>query len=604
MSSLLTQTYKNIEIILVDDASSDDSWSICERYANENNNVFAFRKDTNSGAPLRSRERGIVEAHGEWITFMDCDDYVKPEYIEHLVEATQKGKYDIAVTGYSRLYPDGRIEDFLWGNYRQNTKERLNSFFKHYFIDRNFWTDPSDTVGQNLVRASLAKKTDLSKYPDMVWGEDSLMALAFQSNSKNGINFVDHHDFLWRQVEGSGSHGGFSMRAKKVDFYKACFDIFNKNKMLPLVSVIVPIFKVENHLRDCLNSIVSQTYPNIEIILVDDKTPDSSGDIADEYATKDSRIKVIHKQENEGLNSARATGFMSSSGEYVLFVDSDDLLDESCVEISLATLLREGSDFVRFSMKVFENKNIIDQNEQFNQKLTILDNKKSLYMTQFNPGKHLEDLSMISMTVWGAIYTKKLVDKVDWKETNFRVYEDNIWTLRLLENASKGVFLGYIGYYYRNDDTQTDMLSKRLVGNSINGRPIGYMEFWKYLWSEYRRYNKKYKIGAEDVIDQVVDRLYLMRAGQLTEAHLWNVEGNAKYLPEASDLFWRKIKSLENEVNITNEYIKKVEHEKSQIIRELNISLEELKTHLSVKRSLKLSLGNVKRYILRIIKRI
>lgn len=99
----------------------------------------------------------------------------------------------------------------------------------------------------------------------------------------------------------------------------------------PLVSVIVPVYNTEKYLDRCLNSIVGQTYDNIEIILVDDGSPDSCPQRCDEWAKKDNRIKVIHKQ-NEGLTCARKDGLSVAEGEYALFVDSDDYIDLSIVE--------------------------------------------------------------------------------------------------------------------------------------------------------------------------------------------------------------------------------------------------------------------------------
>ena len=96
-------------------------------------------------------------------------------------------------------------------------------------------------------------------------------------------------------------------------------------KETDLISVIVPIYKVENYLKKCLDSIVNQTYKNLEIILIDDGSPDNCGKICDEYAKKDERIKVIHK-ENEGVSIARNAGLKIASGDYIAFVDVDESL--------------------------------------------------------------------------------------------------------------------------------------------------------------------------------------------------------------------------------------------------------------------------------------
>ena len=99
----------------------------------------------------------------------------------------------------------------------------------------------------------------------------------------------------------------------------------------PLISVIVPVYNVENYLRACVDSIIAQTYDNLEIILVDDGSPDNCPAICDEYAEKDSRIKVIHK-ENGGVSSARNYGIDASKGLYITFIDSDDTVAENWIE--------------------------------------------------------------------------------------------------------------------------------------------------------------------------------------------------------------------------------------------------------------------------------
>lgn len=100
---------------------------------------------------------------------------------------------------------------------------------------------------------------------------------------------------------------------------------------MELISVIVPVYKVERYIDECIESIRNQTYGDLEIILIDDGSPDSCPSICDNYARNDDRIKVIHKK-NGGLSSARNVGIKVSSGQYITFVDSDDVLDFSMIE--------------------------------------------------------------------------------------------------------------------------------------------------------------------------------------------------------------------------------------------------------------------------------
>ena len=113
-----------------------------------------------------------------------------------------------------------------------------------------------------------------------------------------------------------------------------------------IVSIIVPVYKVEKYIKRCLDSLINQTYKEIEIILIDDGSPDESGKICDTYAERDSRIKVIHKI-NEGVSIARNVGISKATGKYLMFVDSDDWLENNAVEVLYQKISSENLDMVR-----------------------------------------------------------------------------------------------------------------------------------------------------------------------------------------------------------------------------------------------------------------
>ena len=122
-----------------------------------------------------------------------------------------------------------------------------------------------------------------------------------------------------------------------------------------LISVIVPIYKVEKYLGKCIESIIRQSYSNLEIILVDDGSPDRCGAICDEYARKDSRIKVIH-QDNMGLSVARNTGLNIATGEYITFVDSDDWIALNFIKLLLKSMLKSNAQIAVTSLlNVYED---------------------------------------------------------------------------------------------------------------------------------------------------------------------------------------------------------------------------------------------------------
>ena len=129
----------------------------------------------------------------------------------------------------------------------------------------------------------------------------------------------------------------------------------NQKSKQDLISVVVPVYKVADLLPKCVESILVQSYHNLEIILVDDGSPDNCGDICEQYAKKDHRIKVVHKK-NGGLSSARNAGIDVHTGKYILFVDSDDYIDSKMIEILYQNLQATGADisicdYVPFSDK-------------------------------------------------------------------------------------------------------------------------------------------------------------------------------------------------------------------------------------------------------------
>ena len=116
---------------------------------------------------------------------------------------------------------------------------------------------------------------------------------------------------------------------------------------MPIVSVIIPVYNVESYIHRCVDSVLNQSFTDLEIILVDDGSPDNCPAICDEYAVKDCRVQVIH-QENNGLSAARNAGLDRASGKYIYFVDSDDYIDKTLLA-TIVPYMRKGYDLVAFS---------------------------------------------------------------------------------------------------------------------------------------------------------------------------------------------------------------------------------------------------------------
>jgi Glycosyltransferases involved in cell wall biogenesis len=168
--------------------------------------------------------------------------------------------------------------------------------------------------------------------------------------------------------------------------------------MKPLISIIVPVYKVEQYLNRCVDSIINQTYKNLEIILVDDGSPDNCGKICDEYATKDSRIKVIHK-ENGGLSSARNAGLDIASGGYIGFVDSDDWIESNMYYVLINLAIENDSDIVQCGYwSVSEKGDKIRKFTYKNNKFTSNEDVKHAYFISYQ----------LDVVAWNKLYRRDI----------------------------------------------------------------------------------------------------------------------------------------------------------------------------------------------------
>ena len=186
---------------------------------------------------------------------------------------------------------------------------------------------------------------------------------------------------------------------------------------MPQVSVIVPVYKVEPYLRKCVDSILAQTFRDFELILVDDGSPDSCGEICDEYAFADSRVHVIH-QMNQGLSAARNAAldwmFANSSSSYVTFIDSDDWISEKCLDVMMQGV-RCGYRIVCVEMNIISDGIEVDNDEE-----------QHLSFRKASPEEYWVHLGKCSTTTWG-----KLFERDFYKNIRFpvgKIHEDEFTT--------------------------------------------------------------------------------------------------------------------------------------------------------------------------------
>lgn len=203
----------------------------------------------------------------------------------------------------------------------------------------------------------------------------------------------------------------------------------------PKISVIIPVYKVEKYLDRCLQSVTKQTYDNLEIILVDDGSPDNCPQICDEWAKKDNRIIVIHK-ENAGVSSARNLGLDKATGEYVTFVDSDDTIDESMYE-KMMKLMKDNVDLVFCRFKFISLNGEIENVKEIN--ITELEkDKNNVESFYYRPTKYYKNQNTMG-SIWRVIFRNKLLKTNNLNfNTGIKIQEDKEFVLRVL-NCCNGV---------------------------------------------------------------------------------------------------------------------------------------------------------------------
>lgn len=236
------------------------------------------------------------------------------------------------------------------------------------------------------------------------------------------------------------------------------------------ISIIVPVYKVENYLSKCINSLIQQTYDNIEIILVDDGSPDKCGIICDEYAQLDKRIVVIHKK-NGGLSSARNAGLDIARGDFIMFVDSDDWVELNFCEDALNLAISNNVECVAFGYFEYREGKLFDYKTQ---NPRIMPAEEAI--------RHLIKIDeVIYNLAWNKIYSRRLFEKIRFPEG--RLFEDQGVTYKVIDLAQELYVSNHqLYHYYRRDDSIT---GSKNIPRFINDKFDLWVERLPYFKNKY-----------------------------------------------------------------------------------------------------------------------
>ena len=499
LDSVMSQTFKDFEVLMVNDGSTDNSATICQAYAECDSRFRYFEKE--NGGLSDARNYGLDRAQGSYITFLDADDFLFENYLEKLYQASRLSDSDILIGGYCRF--DG--SDFYFYNDHFKS-ESLISFTSAQAIQVLDSMLDVPFLTFSIACGKLFKRDLFNelRFPYGKYAEDQFLIWKLYMKADK-IHVFNNASYVYR-MNPSGLSSVFSL--KHLDYIDALeeriratkdlegidiqhsFNMYDyvlqrmlgqleehqfledadkvreklelaKRKDYPflleqkndLISIIVPIYNVEKYLRMCLDSIENQTYSNLEVLLIDDGSTDDSGKICQEYVARDSRFLYI-KKENGGASDARNFGIDRASGEHLSFVDSDDWLAPTYVEDLYQVAKRTHADTVVAHYTIYNE-------EDRHYHVHIWDD----YYERTYTGKELvlelpslELNGYIFITSWGILFNRRLFKHIRFPKG--KVIEDSWTNYKLFFKSERITYIHKEIYFHRE--------GIRSVGSSVN----------------------------------------------------------------------------------------------------------------------------------------
>lgn len=238
--------------------------------------------------------------------------------------------------------------------------------------------------------------------------------------------------------------------------------------MNPLVSIIVPVYNSEKHLKSCVDSLLRQTYPNLEILLLDDESKDSSLAMCEAYAAEDDRIRVFHHQ-NQGPAETRNRGIKEAKGDYIVFCDNDDIMEPDAVETMVNVAAEQNAQLVIGAYTRFakEGEPDLSQHRITPYSMAILDGPKDLALLYTEART-----SLAAVSIWAKLYDARIIREHDVRFPAGVFYEEDCqFNLQYYRHVTRGVALRKFVYHYRQIPSS---LSKTLRRDQLDDLLTGY----------------------------------------------------------------------------------------------------------------------------------
>ncbi len=290
------------------------------------------------------------------------------------------------------------------------------------------------------------------------------------------------------------------------------------------VSIIVPVFNVNLYLSECLDSICSQTFRNIEIILIDDGSTDGSEKICDDYAKKDSRITVIHK-ENGGLAEARNLGISQAKCEYICMIDADDVVAPTYIQVLYRTAIQTGAVIVMCNYCLFKENEVVPKNKKPQNQETIVITEKEMEDENFSAENTVK-----LVIPFNKIYKKSIFDRI--KYPSGRIHEDAFVYHHILHDVGEILWIPDVLYFYRKraDSITNSCFTIKAFDDSM-GAVLDRIDFYK-------------EVGNQRLIDIAIDGYLYFLFRNVETMKKEGIKNYKKLIEPYIKIFRKKIRLL------------------------------------------------------------
>ena len=481
LDSILDQTYEHFECLLINDGSTDSSQQIAEEYLMDSR--FKLINQSNKGLS-EARNTGIshIREESTFVAFVDSDDYIYPDFLETLIEHIEDD-VDI-IEGMIEYFHDEIKVDNISHNFEKQiltTKDdklgelalnelRVSVFpklFRKSLLTEDFF--PKGWIFEDLavVPELVSGSKKWIKLPKVIYGyrirPNSITTNEFSEEKLDVFKIFEKYDLFFKDESDRTKLLVEKLKYLHLNYHDMEFVPENtqykqlykqeKQKLLSkiadyeskaLISIIVPIYNVEKYLRQCLDSVLNQTYQNFECLLINDGSPDNSAGICKEYVDKDARFHYFEK-ENGGLASARNFGIKYSKGKYITFIDSDDWVESDYLEVLHSKIKEYNTDFVISSYKKFD----MDE-DCFYLHIWDQDYYERIWTSQelLSQLPNLENYDGSYTVSWGKLFKRSLFDEILFNEQR-KFGEDFECSFKLYLSMTSCLYIHKALYNYR-----------------------------------------------------------------------------------------------------------------------------------------------------------